>query len=31
MPTLIEQFEAEHPKVTDTLSRLLNTLSGMGI
>lgn len=31
LPTLIEQFEAEHPKVTDTLSRLLNTLSGMGI
>lgn len=31
LPTLIEQFEAEHPKVTDTLSRLLTTLSGMGI
>ena len=31
LPTLIEQFEAEHPNVTDTLSRLLNTLSGMGI
>jgi len=31
LPTLIEQFEAEHPKVTETLSRLLNTLSGMGI
>ena len=31
LPNLIEQFEAEHPKVTDNLSRLLNTLSGMGI
>jgi len=31
LPTLIEQFEAEHPQVTETLSRLLNTLSGMGI
>lgn len=31
LPGLIEQFEAEHPKVTNTLGRLLNTLSGMGI
>ncbi len=31
LPALIEQFEAEHPKVTNTLGRLLNTLSGMGI
>ncbi|MEL6490911.1 MAG: DUF4404 family protein [Cyanobacteria bacterium J06555_13] len=31
LPTLIEQFESDHPKVTSTLSRLLNTLSGMGI
>ncbi|MEL6816830.1 MAG: DUF4404 family protein [Cyanobacteria bacterium J06598_3] len=31
LPALIEQFEADHPKVTDTLGRLLTTLSGMGI
>ncbi len=31
LPALIEQFESDHPKVTDTLSRLLTTLSGMGI
>lgn len=31
LPTLIEQFESDHPQVTDTLSRLLTTLSGMGI
>lgn len=31
LPTLIEQFESDHPKVTDTLARLLTTLSGMGI
>ena len=31
LPNLIEQFEAEHPKVTANLSRLLNTLSGMGV
>ena len=31
LPTLIEQFESDHPKVTDTLSQLLNTLSSMGI
>jgi hypothetical protein len=31
LPTLIEQFEADHPKVTTVLGRLLNTLSGMGI
>ena len=31
LPGLIEQFEADHPKVTDTLGQLLNTLSGMGI
>lgn len=31
LPTLIEQFESDHPQVTGTLSRLLTTLSGMGI
>lgn len=31
LPFLIEQFESDHPKVTDTLGQLLNTLSGMGI
>lgn len=31
LPALIEQFEADHPQVTDTLGRLLTTLSGMGI
>lgn len=31
LPALIEQFEADHPRVTNTLGRLLNTLSGMGI
>ncbi|MBE9064474.1 DUF4404 family protein [cf. Phormidesmis sp. LEGE 11477] len=31
LPALIEQFEADHPKVTNTLGRLLNTLSSMGI
>lgn len=31
LPTLIEQFEADHPQVTNTLGRLLTTLSGMGI
>ncbi len=31
LPALIEQFEIEHPKVTTTLGKLLNTLSGMGI
>lgn len=31
LPTLIEQFESDHPRVTSTLSRLLNTLSSMGI
>ena len=31
LPALIEQFEADHPKVTSTLGRLLNTLSSMGI
>ncbi|MEM8503406.1 MAG: DUF4404 family protein [Cyanobacteria bacterium P01_D01_bin.1] len=31
LPALIEQFEADHPKVTSTLGRLLNTLSGIGI
>lgn len=31
LPTLIEQFESEHPKVTTTLGRLLNTLSSLGI
>ncbi len=31
LPTLIEQFESDHPQVTITLSKLLNTLSSMGI
>jgi len=31
LPTLIEQFESDHPNVTRALSKLLNTLSGMGI
>ena len=31
LPSLIEQFEADHPKVTDSLGRLLNTLSSIGI
>lgn len=31
LPGLIEQFEAEHPKVTDSLARLLNTLSSIGV
>ncbi|NJM96694.1 MAG: DUF4404 family protein [Phormidesmis sp. RL_2_1] len=31
LPSLIEQFESDHPQVTETLGRLLNTLSGMGI
>ncbi|MEL6551933.1 MAG: DUF4404 family protein [Cyanobacteria bacterium J06621_11] len=31
LPTLIEQFESDHPKMTATLSRLLNTLSSMGV
>jgi hypothetical protein len=31
LPSLIEQFESDHPQVTDTLGRLLTTLSGMGI
>ena len=31
LPTLIEQFEADHPKVTDSLGRLLNTLSSIGV
>ena len=31
LPGLIEQFEAEHPKITESLNRLMVTLSGMGI
>ena len=31
LPTLIEQFESDHPQMTETLSRLLNTLSSMGV
>lgn len=31
LPTLIEQFEADHPKMTTTLSSLLNTLSSFGV
>ena len=31
LPALIEQFEADHPKVTASLGRLLNTLSSIGV
>ncbi|MGB3786994.1 MAG: DUF4404 family protein [Phormidesmis sp.] len=31
LPALIEQFEVDHPKVTNALGRMLNTLSSMGI
>lgn len=31
LPELIEQFELEHPQITNSLNRLLTTLSGMGI
>ena len=31
LSSLIEQFESDHPKMTETLSRLLNTLSSMGV
>ena len=31
LPTLIEQFEADHPRVTENLNSLMVTLSGMGI
>lgn len=31
LPALIEQFESDHPKVTTTLGKLLNTLSSLGI
>jgi len=31
LPTLIEQFESDHPKMTSALSSLLNTLSSMGV
>lgn len=31
LPGLIEQFESDHPKMTETLSGLLNTLSSMGV
>lgn len=31
LPGLIEQFEADHPRMTDALGRLLTTLSGMGV
>jgi HEAT repeat protein len=31
LPTLIEQFESDHPQLTGTLGRLLTTLSGMGV
>jgi|GEM_PF-675806 len=27
----VAEFEAEHPKLTETLARLADTLSGMGI
>ena len=31
IPTLIEQFESDHPKLTNTLGDLLATLSSMGV
>ena len=31
LPELIEQFELEHPQITNSLNRLLTTLSGMGV
>lgn len=31
LPGLIEQFEADHPRMTESLNRLMVTLSGMGI
>jgi chromosome segregation ATPase len=31
LPSLIEQFESDHPQVTTVLGRLLTTLSGMGV
>lgn len=31
LPVLIEQFEVDHPQMTDTLNQILVTLSGMGI
>ncbi len=31
LPALIEQFESDHPKVTTTLGKLLNTLSSIGV
>lgn len=31
IPTLIEQFESDHPKLTNTLGNLLATLSSMGV
>jgi signal transduction histidine kinase len=31
LPTTIEQLEVEHPNVTAILSRLITTLSSMGI
>ena len=31
LPGLIEQFEADHPKITNSLGRLLNTLSSIGV
>lgn len=31
LPTLIEQFEADHPKLTERLNGLMVTLSGMGV
>ncbi|NJK40262.1 MAG: DUF4404 family protein [Acaryochloridaceae cyanobacterium SU_2_1] len=31
LPVLIEQFEVDHPQMTETLNQILMTLSGMGI
>ena len=31
IPALIEQFESDHPKITNALGDLLTTLSSMGV
>ncbi len=31
IPKLIEHFEVEHPRITETLNRIMVTLSDMGI
>ena len=31
LPRLIDQFEEEHPSITEALNRIMTTLSNMGI